>query len=152
MSWWKSLHLDGKHFYCLIYCLSESCSVEGAVRLVGGQNSNEGRVEYCSGGVWGSVCDTTWDANDAAVFCRQLGYATTGTLITLWRYMYVNVILTFLLGITPVYNASFGQGAGPVIIDTVICRGNETDHINNCTLTTPSSCSHSKDAGVKCSG
>ena len=57
----------------------------------------------------------------------------------------------FLLGITPVYNASFGQGAGPVIIDTVICRGNETD-INNCTLTTPSSCSHSKDAGVKCSG
>ena len=57
---------------------SAGCNVEGAVRLVRGQSSSEGRVDYCSGGAWGAVCDTTWNANSAAVVCRQLGYATTG--------------------------------------------------------------------------
>ena len=56
-----------------------------------------------------------------------------------------------ILGATPLYNSVFGQGAGPVVINTIVCNGNETD-ITNCTLTTPSTCSHYNDAGVRCLG
>ena len=61
---------------------TESCNVEGAVRLMEGQNNAEGRVEYCSGGLWGTVCDNTWDATDARVVCNQLGYPSIGMPLT----------------------------------------------------------------------
>ena len=51
------------------------------IRLVDGQNSNEGRVEICIDGVWGSVCDDNWDYKDASVACRQLGLEPTCKLL-----------------------------------------------------------------------
>ena len=55
----------------------------GTIRLVGGQSSNEGRVEICISGVWGSVCRDRWDSSDARVVCRQLGLPYTGNQIEL---------------------------------------------------------------------
>ena len=39
-----------------------------------GQSQNEGMIEICFGGVWGSICDDGWDDSDSRVACKQLGY------------------------------------------------------------------------------
>ena len=47
---------------------------ETDIQLVSGQTASDGRIEVCSGGLWGSVCHHKWDYLDAAVVCRQLQY------------------------------------------------------------------------------
>ena len=48
------------------------------MRLLEGANDMEGRVEVCSGEVWGSICHDFWGLHDAQVVCRQLGYEADG--------------------------------------------------------------------------
>ena len=59
------------------------------MRLVGGYERNEGRVEVCINQAWGTVCDNSWNSNDANVVCGQLGYLQRGIIELLY---YVSVI------------------------------------------------------------
>lgn len=53
--------------------------MDNSVRIVSKDdrsiNTTEGRVEFCLGGRWGSICDTksSWNDAGAEVVCRQLG-------------------------------------------------------------------------------
>ena len=57
----------------------DSC-VHGDVRLTGGTSEYEGTVKICVNNLWGTVCDSSWNTNDAAVVCRQLGYLASGAI------------------------------------------------------------------------
>ena len=52
----------------------------GDIRLVGGRNPWEGRVQVFSSGVWGNVCGWYAFGDDDATVCRQLGYSPHGNV------------------------------------------------------------------------
>ena len=43
------------------------------MRLVGGSDAKEGRVEICRDNVWGTVCNDMWRDDNTHVVCTQLG-------------------------------------------------------------------------------
>jgi len=102
------------------------------LRLIGGNFPNEGRVEVNYNGEWGTVCDDGWDDIDAGVVCRQLGFGSSATAIG---------------------SAYFGQGSGPILLDSVTCSGNESTlaSCGHLGVNVTRSCSHSEDTGVRCS-
>ena len=63
---------------------------DGAVRLVNGDNyaATEGRVEYCVGGLWGTVCNYIWSIADVAVVCWQLGLSTIGKPMSSFHFLF----------------------------------------------------------------
>ena len=101
------------------------------VRLVGGSNEREGRVEVLHNGAWGTVCDDSWDSNDAMVVCRELGFSAAGAIA---RDL-----------------AAFGQGTDPIVLDDVNCVGTESS-ILDCPARAigTHNCIHAEDAGVVC--
>ena len=129
----------------------DSCtsSQEADTRLRNGNTSNEGRVEIClndpndspdAGYVWATVCDDYWTTSDAHVVCRQLGYVRG------------------VSGMRKLLGSHFGAGRGPILLDDLICNGDESSLLD-CEVANGSTardvigvhnCSRGETVGVRC--
>ena len=74
---------------------------DGDVRLVGGRQPNEGRVEVCFNETWGTICDYIypwdWNISEADVVCQQLGYSGAGKLLLMLFSICIKNIILLLL-------------------------------------------------------
>ena len=60
------------------YIISDAEYRDGDIRLVGGSYQWEGRVEIYLSGSWGTIADSDWTEEDAAVTCHTLGHILPG--------------------------------------------------------------------------
>jgi len=112
--------------------VSISCIDEiNGVRLVRRPNTRSGRLEVQYNGVWGTVCDNSFDNADTAVVCNMLGFGRVGQ-------MYSNPAVTT---------------SRPIWLDEMQCVGDETSladcHHNRCVS---NYCTHAEDVWLNCSG
>lgn len=120
-----------------VAALAFDASSTPTIRLVGGANDMQGRVEVFQSGSWGTVCDDDWSTADAQVVCRQLRFEGQG-------------IARGYTGPGTYGGHTWGEGTGPIHEDNVHCRGDE-DSLAACPARHGSSdCAHHEDAGVDC--
>ncbi|XP_060592415.1 neurotrypsin-like [Ruditapes philippinarum] len=101
------------------------------VRLVGGSNQYEGRLEVWHDNTWGTVCDDNFGVLTAKIVCKML------------TYPHINPVVRD--------KAFFGAGTLPILLDNVGCTGNETS-LYQCPHSDLRShdCSHTEDVGIVC--
>ncbi|XP_039365598.1 deleted in malignant brain tumors 1 protein-like isoform X2 [Mauremys reevesii] len=114
-----------------VVCSDAGISEVAQIRLVNSRSRCAGRVEVLRNQQWGTVCDDSWDLQDARVVCRQLGCGTA---------------------LSAPGGARFGPGSDRIWLDDVNCTGTEVA-LSDCRAQPwgVNNCTHGEDAGVECS-
>lgn len=104
--------------------------MEGELRLRDGEAPRKGRLEIFHHDAWGTICDSTFDLDDANVVCRQLGFPGADKVAS---------------------SAYTTAGKGPSHLQQVDCMGTE-EKLTDCQGITwnEEDCGHDNDVGVIC--
>ncbi|XP_033749618.1 deleted in malignant brain tumors 1 protein-like isoform X1 [Pecten maximus] len=94
-----------KEHMAAVVCYNDS----GIKYRITGPKPGQGRVEMAFNGLWGTVCDASWDNREAAVFCRAMNFSDG-----------------YAVG-----NAYYGMGEGPIWISHLRCDGTE-ENLHTC--------------------
>ena len=91
---------------CIYAAATDETQPPIQVRLVGGEDEHEGRVEILYAGFWGTICsDFGFDLANANVICRQLGYPSALRVAGYFE---------------------FGAGTGQIWLTNLYCTGTES--------------------------
>jgi len=109
-------------YYLRINCIYFS------VRLNLGYNASMGAVEVYQDNKWFTICDETFDNDDATVVCRTLNF-TYGKAI---------------------HGSAFGNVSGPIGFTNINCKGDEVNFFD-CHVKLDKRCERKTYASVYCS-
>ncbi|XP_021351066.1 deleted in malignant brain tumors 1 protein-like isoform X2 [Mizuhopecten yessoensis] len=109
--------------------LTTTTEIVDTMSLVGGTGPYEGTVVVHHGGVAGTVCDDGFDAVEAGIICRMLGFRDG----------------------TPVDQGTFNRGDGEIWLDNLECTGEENT-LWECAHNGwgVHNCNHGEDVGITC--
>ena len=130
---------------------AEHCT-DGVIQLNGSNIAGSGRIEVCSNGQWGTICDAFWDNRDARVVCRQLGFSPHGISNCMqqpWTLYNCSIILLFIGAIA--LHSLFTESLLPIAINDINCTGSE-EQISACLQNAIDlhTCYYRRDASVIC--
>ena len=69
------------------YLYTGNCT-NGDIRLYDGSSYKSELVEVCVNNIWGVICSSYWDYNDAKVVCHMLNYPSSSK--------YIHIIIVFI--------------------------------------------------------
>ncbi|CAG0896137.1 unnamed protein product [Darwinula stevensoni] len=126
----------GQHITFTLYDRAKKNLTDTPVRLVGGKDTREGRLQVYMNGRWGTVCRMGWTIEAAALVCRQMGLALNPS--------------NWLLQRSEMPAAGINED---IILSNVKCTDLDTD-ILECDAETENdfenSCTHEDDVGLRC--
>lgn len=115
-------------FFELIDAPNDICN-DYDVRIVDGPTESDGIVQVCYKGHWGTVCASSWNAEEALVVCRQLGYTVLDTF----------------------YSRTSATSVSDQIVEDLSCTHNHFS-LSNCDVTFGNPVNCTFNAGLSCSG
>ena len=117
----------------LFFKQDRSQRTQGRIRLRGALTASEGRLEVSHDGVFGTVCNSSFNMTAANVVCRELGFGKAEEIVAPNKYR-VNL-------------------SSPVLLDQVHCTGKE-DSIFQCAHHgwNMHRCYHGQDVAIRCIG
>ena len=129
---------------------ANAACTNGTTRLIGGQTTAEGRLEYCYNEQWSPFC--TLRHQEAAVACKELGFTQYKCQYNGSNLYYYGILL--YVGGAILTDGSFGSISSYSLFKNITCSSTASEPaLRDCTLHEAGSCLPTcKNIAIRCYG